>query len=68
VRKGCELEGGRIFDLEGEFWLSPLFAQRSTTDRRKSFISTYIAKQGGVGGTSFFENELWEVWVGDGYG
>ena len=48
------------------FPLSPLLAHTSTTDRCKSFISIHIAKQGGVGGTSFFENGLWEVRVGDG--
>jgi hypothetical protein len=32
--------------------LSPLFAERSTTDRCKSFISIHSANQGGGGGTS----------------
>jgi hypothetical protein len=35
------------------FLLSPLLAYTSTTDRCKSFISTYMAKQGGEGGTGF---------------
>ncbi len=35
-------------------------------DRCKSFISNTSQNRVGVGGTSFFENGLWEVRVGDG--
>jgi hypothetical protein len=43
---------GVDFAEDGFFELSPLLAHTSTTDRCKSFISTHIAKQGGVGGTT----------------
>jgi hypothetical protein len=45
--------------------LSPLFAHTCTVERRKSFISTHIAFDPGVGGTVFFKNGLWARWAGD---
>jgi len=52
------------FEGDGFFELSPLLAQRSTTDRCKSFISIHIAKQGGVGG--YDKSEIWVLAEGGG--